>query len=213
VIDLHLHTTASDGRSSPEALIRRAAAAGITTLAVTDHDTMAGIAAARSVAAPLGIAVVPGIEITSVHNGKDVHMLGYFIDEAHPELAEFLVAQRADRRRRIEDMLDRLDGLGVVLDRAPLMSQAEGKGKAIGRPVIARALIEGGHAKDMSDAFDRCRAYLRENGVDLGTTPATLGPWVTYDAKQEKFVRDFAEQANALSKRDYREPYVVPKLA
>ena len=107
MIDLHLHTTASDGRSSPEALIRRAAAAGVTTLAVTDHDTTAGIAAARTAAAPLGIAVVPGIEITSVHNGKDVHMLGYFIDEAHPELADFLVTQRADRRRRIEDMLDR----------------------------------------------------------------------------------------------------------
>ena len=87
VIDLHLHTTASDGRSSPEELIRRADAAGITTLAVTDHDTTAGIAAARAAAAPLGIAVVPGIEITAVHNGKDVHMLGYFIDEAHPELA------------------------------------------------------------------------------------------------------------------------------
>jgi predicted dehydrogenase len=66
---------------------------------------------------------------------------------------------------------------------------------------------------EMADAFDRCRAYLRENGVDLGTTPATLGPWVTYNAKQEKFVRDFAEQANALSKRDYRKPYVLPKLA
>src|SRR6185503_1507693 len=66
---------------------------------------------------------------------------------------------------------------------------------------------------ELADAFNRCGEYLRENGVDLGVTPATLGPWVTYDAKQEKFVGDFAKQANALSKREYRKPYVVPKLA
>jgi predicted dehydrogenase len=65
----------------------------------------------------------------------------------------------------------------------------------------------------LSDAFDRCREYLRENGVDLGASPATLGPWVTFDAKQEQFVGAFAKQANALSKRDYRKPFVVPKLA
>ncbi|HXT68532.1 MAG TPA: PHP domain-containing protein [Vicinamibacterales bacterium] len=155
MIDLHLHTTASDGRSTPEELVRRAAGAGITTLAVTDHDTTAGVAPARAAAAASGITVVTGIEITSVHRGRDVHMLGYFIDESDEDLGRFLVAQRADRRRRIEEMLDRLAGLGVVLDRAGLMSQAEGKGKAIGRPVIARALVAGGHAKDVSDAFDR----------------------------------------------------------
>jgi predicted metal-dependent phosphoesterase TrpH len=175
VIDLHLHTTASDGRSSPEQLVQRAARAGITTLAVTDHDTTAGIAAARAAAEPLGIAVVPGIEITSVHAGKDVHMLGYFIDELHPELSEFLLSQRADRRRRIEDMLDRLETLGVMLDRASLMRQADGKGKAIGRPVIARALIEGGHAKDMADAFDKFLAPERPAFVPrMGATPAEV---------------------------------------
>jgi inhibitor of KinA sporulation pathway (predicted exonuclease) len=66
---------------------------------------------------------------------------------------------------------------------------------------------------ELSDAFERFREYLRENGVDLGATPATLGPWVTYDLKQEQFVGDFAKRANALSKRDYRKPFVVPKLA
>lgn len=155
MIDLHLHTTASDGRSTPEELVRRAAAKGITTLAVTDHDTVAGIEPVRVAAALCGITVVSGIEITSVHASKDLHMLGYFINENHDELLTFLAAQRADRRRRIEDMLDRLHSLGIDLDRDPLMRQAEGKGKAIGRPVIARALIEGGHARDMSDAFDR----------------------------------------------------------
>jgi hypothetical protein len=66
---------------------------------------------------------------------------------------------------------------------------------------------------ELSDAFERCREYLRENGVDLGTAPAVLGPWVTFDAKQEQFVQDFADQANELSQRDYRKPFVVPKIA
>lgn len=175
MIDLHLHTTASDGRSTPEELVRRAAAAGITTMAVTDHDTMAGIPAARTAAAEAGIDVVPGIEITAVHNGKDVHMLGYFVDEANADLAGFLLAQRADRRRRIEDMLDRLAGLGIVLDREALLGQAEGKGKAIGRPVIARALIAGGHAKDMTQAFDRYLSPDRPAFVPrVGATPARV---------------------------------------
>jgi predicted metal-dependent phosphoesterase TrpH len=155
VIDLHLHTTASDGRSTPETLVQRAAAAGITKLAVTDHDTTAGIEPVRASAARFGIEVIAGIEITSVHDGKDVHMLGYFIDEYDAALAEFLGLQRADRRRRIEDMLDRLSELGIELDREALMRQSEGRGKSIGRPVIARALIEGGHVKDIAEAFDR----------------------------------------------------------
>ena len=175
MIDLHLHTTASDGRSTPEQLIQRAAAAGITTLAVTDHDTMAGLPAARRAAAAAGITVIPGIEITSVHQSKDVHMLGYFIDEGDAELAAFLVKQRADRRRRIEEMLDRLEALDVMLERDALMRQAEGQGKAIGRPVIARALIAGGHVRDMSEAFDRFLSPGRPAFIPrLGATPAEV---------------------------------------
>ena len=64
----------------------------------------------------------------------------------------------------------------------------------------------------MTDAFDRCREYLRENGVDLGATQATLGPWVTFDPKEERFVQDFADAANKLSRRQYREPFVVPEI-
>ncbi|MGO8674818.1 MAG: Gfo/Idh/MocA family protein [Limisphaerales bacterium] len=78
-------------------------------------------------------------------------------------------------------------------------------------PEAIREAIQGN--QELSDAFERCREYLRENGVDLGATPAVLGPWVTYDSSQEQFVNDFADQANALSQRDYRQPFVVPKLA
>ena len=78
-------------------------------------------------------------------------------------------------------------------------------------PEAIRATIQA--SRELSDAFDRCREYLRENGVDLGATPATLGPWVTFDPKQERFVGNFAAAANKLSRRQYRKPFVVPKLA
>ena len=159
MIDLHAHTTASDGRSTPEQLVRRAAAAGITTLAVTDHDTAAGVAAATAAAQPLGLEIVMGIEITAVVAGRDVHMLGYFFDDTHDELSQFLAAQRLDRRRRVETMIDRLVALGAPVDRAAILKKNAKPGEAIGRPVIARALVAAGHARDIADAFDK---YLAE---------------------------------------------------
>lgn len=170
MIDLHLHTTASDGRSEPEELVRRAAGAGITTMAVTDHDTTAGVARARAAAEPLNISVVMGIEITAVHAGSDVHVLGYFFDDQHPELTAFLEQQRADRRRRIDRMLDKLGEIGVDLDHEAVRAQGAAQGKAIGRPAIARALVAAGHAKDIADAFDRYLAdgqpaFIPRNGA------------------------------------------------
>ena len=78
-------------------------------------------------------------------------------------------------------------------------------------PERIRETIKGNH--DLSDAFERCCAYLKENGVDVATAPAVLGPWVTYDARREKFTGDFAQQAEQLSRREGRPPYVLPKLA
>src|SRR6185369_13568488 len=89
VIDLHTHTTASDGNYAPADLVARAAAAGITTLAVTDHDTLAGCEAASVACAAKGLTFVPGIEVTSVCDGKDLHVLGYFVDPASPALRQF----------------------------------------------------------------------------------------------------------------------------
>ena len=77
-------------------------------------------------------------------------------------------------------------------------------------PEAIRSAIEGN--RELTDAFDRCRDYLRENGVDLGTSQATLGPWITFDPKEERFVSDFADAANKLSRRQYREPFVVPEI-
>jgi predicted metal-dependent phosphoesterase TrpH len=154
VIDLHTHTTASDGRSAPSALVAEARAAGITVLAVTDHDTMASWTEASAAARDAGITPVPGIEITAVHRGRDVHVLGYFHDPAHAGLAGFLAAQRADRRRRAEEILRRLEAAGVPLDPASVLD-GHPPDRAIGRPLVAAALVQTGHVASIAEAFDR----------------------------------------------------------
>ncbi|HUF24760.1 MAG TPA: PHP domain-containing protein [Vicinamibacterales bacterium] len=160
MIDLHLHTTASDGLLSPEALVARVAAAGVTVMAVTDHDTVAGIDRADAAAGARGIRLIPGIEITAVENGRDVHVLGYFFDRAHRPLAEFLDGQRADRRRRLQAMAARLAALGMPIDIDDVL--ARHAGHAVGRPAIARALVRGGHVATIAEAFDR---YLGTAGA------------------------------------------------
>jgi predicted metal-dependent phosphoesterase TrpH len=156
VIDLHLHTNASDGLLSPDALVDRLAEAGIHTFSVTDHDTVAGLARAEAAAARHGLRFVPGIEITAVEDGLDVHMLGYGFDPSSSMLLEFLQEQRAERLMRAYRIIDRLKELGITLDAEQVIGATPpSSGKAIGRPVIARALVAKGHADSVSDAFNR----------------------------------------------------------
>ncbi len=156
MIDLHLHTTASDGTLSPAGLLARAAGAGLTVVSVTDHDTLAGLAEARDAAARHGIRLVNGVEITAVEDCRDVHMLGYFIDPADGGLAAFLDRQRVDRVRRVRDIADRLRSLGCPIDVDAVLAAASAHaGRSIGRPQIAAALVAAGHARDRNDAFDR----------------------------------------------------------
>lgn len=156
MIDLHLHTTASDGRLAPAELVERAAAAGITTMSVTDHDTVAGLSPVRRVADEMGIAFIDGIEITAVHEGRDIHMLGYFFDPGDRALAEFLARQRANRIDRIREIASRLATLGVPVSVDVLLARAAQRpGASVGRPVIARALWKAGHVASMQEAFDR----------------------------------------------------------
>ena len=120
---------------------------------------MAGLARARSAAEAFGVRVIAGIEITAVHEGADVHMLSYFFateDAEGAEFTEFLDAQRADRARRVGEILDRLESMGIVLNRAAILKRASKMaGQAIGRPAVARQLVANGHARDVADAFDR----------------------------------------------------------
>lgn len=154
MIDLHLHTTASDGRSTPECLVEEAAAAGLTTIAVTDHDTVAATREITERCAARGMRAVSGIEITAIRNGRDVHMLGYFLDAAHGELLAFLAGQRRERIARVEAIGRVLASAGLVVDLAPVVENARRQdGRSIGRPQIARALVEAGHVADTREAF------------------------------------------------------------
>jgi predicted metal-dependent phosphoesterase TrpH len=162
MVDLHLHTTASDGRCTPRELVDRAAAAGVTVMAVTDHDTTAAVADVRDAARTRGIDTISGIEITAVESGRDVHVLGYFLDPNDPQLAEFLARQRAQRIARVTAVGDRLAQLGVPIDVGPIVAQAgEAGGRSVGRPQIARAMVAAGHVADTRDAFDRWLATGR----------------------------------------------------
>lgn len=155
MIDLHLHTTASDGRLSPAALVARTSQAGLRTIAVTDHDTTAALDEVRAAARPLGIEVVTGIELTAVHAGRDVHILGYFFDPADAPLAALLDTQRSRRVARLREIGRRLESLGVPIDVEGILNDGSGPGRAVGRPLIARALVERGHVGSVQEAFDR----------------------------------------------------------
>jgi len=179
VIDLHAHTTASDGQLDPAALVERARAAGVRVLGVTDHDTTAGIAAATAAGAALGVTVVPGIEITAVLDARDVHVLGYFVDPGSTMLAEFLAGQRADRVRRARAIGDRLRQLDCPIDIDALVA-ATPRGKSVARPMIAAALVEAGHVGSTKEAFDRLigegkPAYMGRYGASPAEVVAIIG--------------------------------------
>jgi len=166
VIDLHLHTTASDGRLTPRELVERAHAAGLRVMAVTDHDTTAAVGDASRVGADVGVEVVAGIEVTAVEDGRDVHVLGYFLDPDDPTLAAFLTTQRLRRITRVRAIADRLASLGVPVDVDALLACARREtGKSIGRPQVARAMIDAGHVRDTREAFDRWLATGRPGFV------------------------------------------------
>ena len=172
MIDLHLHTTASDGRSSPERLVEEAAAAGLTTMAVTDHDTVAATREITNRCAARGMRAVSGIEITAIRRGHDVHVLGYFLDAAHEELLAFLAGQRQERIARVEAIGRVLASAGLVLDVARLVADSKRQdGRSIGRPQIARALVEAGHVADTREAFDVWLGDGRPAFVPRGGAP------------------------------------------
>ena len=150
-IDLHIHTTASDGTAAPEEVVREASRIGLAAIAITDHDTAAGYERAAAEAEKTGLEVVPGIEISTKYGGA-VHILGYYIDVASPALQEVLDWIVHDRDERNEKMCElmRADGIDITYG-----EMRERFGEVIGRPHFAEILIERGLAKDMRDAFDR----------------------------------------------------------
>jgi predicted metal-dependent phosphoesterase TrpH len=139
---------------SPSELVARASAAHLSIIAITDHDTTAGASAASGPARDAGLELVAGIEISAVADGRDVHMLGYFMNPESPVLAEFLERQRAERLRRVAEIAERLAALGCRVDVAPILESAR-RGRTVGRPQLADALVRGGYVADRDEAFSR----------------------------------------------------------
>ena len=155
MIDLHLHTTASDGRSTPFELVEQAASAGLTVMAVTDHDTTASVQEVLQRASDRGIDAIPGIEVTAVEDGRDVHVLGYFLNPSDDVFGLFLTGQRGARVARATAIAERLSALGMPVDLGSLLRDAPGSSaRSIGRPQLARAMVAAGHVRDTREAFD-----------------------------------------------------------
>ncbi len=151
--DLHCHSNASDGVLSPVQLVRRAAAAGLDGLALTDHDTVAGIAEAMEAAEHLGIELIPGIELSIQAGERDIHMLGYWIDHEDPDLVASLAELGDMRRSRAERMVAKLVAMGLELHYDDVLEQA-GEGNP-GRPHVAKALLARGQIRNLEEAFVR----------------------------------------------------------
>lgn len=168
-VDLHLHSTASDGTVRPGAVVREAADAGLAGLALTDHDTVAGLGEAREEATRLGLRFLPGAEISANEPGTSVHVLAYGFDEAAPELREFLATFGRDRVRRAREMVERLEDRGVPLGYAAVEEEA-GEGVPT-RAHVARALVRAGHVPTVEAAFGRFLARGRPAFVEKRPTP------------------------------------------
>ncbi|HTY42030.1 MAG TPA: PHP domain-containing protein [Thermoanaerobaculia bacterium] len=153
-IDLHSHSTVSDGLDSPAALVRRMADAGLGAFALTDHDTLQGLPEARAEAAQRGIELISGAEISAEWGGQDdIHILALFVDENNARFNAALVRRQEERRTRGERMAARIVEHGYPLDLDAIRADV-GDG-VWGRPHLARALVRAGHARDKDDAFDR----------------------------------------------------------
>lgn len=153
MLELHCHTTCSDGTLTPEELVAAAIAAGVKALAITDHDTLAGWERAITAAGD-ALEIIPGLELSTVHNERSLHILGYYPDRDRLELP--LQERISSRKRRAQAMADKLASLGYPIELPPMPGDM-----APGRPHIARALVQAGYVQKPQDAFTR---WLREDG-------------------------------------------------
>ncbi len=151
-VDLHMHSTASDGSLPPAAVVNAARVAGLAAIALTDHDTLAGLEEAERTADALGIRVVRGVELSAHDGAREIHLLALHIQR--PALLEAQLTQfRSDRDLRAQRIVDKLQRLGMKVEMDAVYEEAQGG--AIGRPHVARAMIKGGHVRDSKEAFER----------------------------------------------------------
>jgi predicted metal-dependent phosphoesterase TrpH len=175
-VDLHAHSTASDGSRSPTAVVSAAKAAGLAAIALTDHDTMDGVAEAVAAADQVGIRVVPGVELSATQDDREIHLLGLHIQRP-AAIDASLRAFRERRHERAIQIVAKLNELGVSVSFDDVLARAGGA--ALGRPHLARVLIEGGWARDSRDAFDRYLgngrpAYVPKHRLSMGDAIALV---------------------------------------
>lgn len=152
-IDLHAHTTHSDGQFTPAALAEESAKRGVSVQAVTDHDTVGGVEAVRA-AAPTGLRIVWGVELSTRDAGGDVHVLGFFAEKPPTPFLALLETQRSSRRRRAQAMMDLLKTLGKPLTWEDIKAAGAGE-DSVGRPHVARAMVAKGYSRTVSEVFRR----------------------------------------------------------
>lgn len=152
-LDLHVHSTASDGTVSPRELVRMAIARDLRGLAIADHDSVGGVADALDAASGVSLAVIPAVELSASHDGRSIHMLGYFVDPDSDDLARELDRMRDARLSRAASMVAALAAAGYPLELADVLRQSDGG--SVGRSHVARALVAAGQADTVEDAFRR----------------------------------------------------------
>ncbi len=158
-IDLHSHTTVSDGLLSPRELVQAARSDGVAILAVTDHDTLAGLPDALEEGERVGVEVVAGVEVTASCEDLEIHILGYFIDPSCTALHDFLLASQRDRVERMRQMVASLTALGFPVTPEEVFARATHG--SVGRPHLAAVMVERGYVRSVSEAFD---LYLSSGG-------------------------------------------------
>lgn len=152
-LDLHVHSTASDGTVPPEEVVDRAIAGGLDVVALADHDTVAGVERARRAAAGKRIHIIPAVEMSSTFAGTDIHILGYFVDTRSDVFARHTLRTRERRDARMLEMVERLSRQGIKVSREQLDEQRGSDEVAWSRPHLARALVRAGHVRSVPQAF------------------------------------------------------------
>ncbi|MCE1179410.1 MAG: PHP domain-containing protein [Micrococcales bacterium] len=221
LIDLHAHSDASDGTESPATVMDQAHAAGLDVVALTDHDTTAGWESAAERAAALDLTLVRGIEISCVHDGVSIHLLGYLIDPSHQPLIDELGRARESRATRLERMVAKMaeDDIPITIEDVRQHSQ---QGATLGRPHIADALVASGYVRDRDEAFadilhSAGRYYVRHYSIEVmraielvraaGGVPVMAHPFASKRGRivSDDVIREMAQAGLSGIEADHRD--------
>ena len=195
MIDLHTHSTASDGADLPAVLLEKAYAAGLKAIAITDHDTVSGVEEFRKAAEGKDIIAIPGVELSCYGANRELHIVGLFIDHTSPPLLDYLERMRISRNTRNEEMLARINAIGYAITKEDILQCAGGE--SIGRPHFAQALIRKGYFSDTKEVFERLlkrgrRAYVSrfnppvQEGIEVIHAAGGLAIWAHPISNQQE---------------------------